>query len=159
MIIHLLDIAPWPSEEVRLQTIRAMEEQEAKQAQKQAEKNMTKAEKKLEKQAKKAEKKLEKEAKKAEKKLEKEAKKAEKKLEKQAKKAEKKMKKAEKKLEKQFNNFSAAPTKTITTIQECSDNNGEMQQASMPTGIIIAICASLVITLASAWFYRQRSTK
>jgi membrane protein involved in colicin uptake len=148
MIIHLLDIAPWPSEEVRLQTIRAMEEQEAKQAQKQAEKNMTKAEKKLEKQAKKAEKKLEKEAKKAEKKLEK-----------QAKKAEKKMKKAEKKLEKQFNNFSAAPTKTITTIQECSDNNGEMQQASMPTGIIIAICASLVITLASAWFYRQRSTK
>jgi len=148
MIIHLLDIAPWPSEEVRLQTIRAMEEQEAKQAQKQAEKNMTKAEKKLEKQAKKAEKKLEKEAKKAEKKLEK-----------QAKKAEKKMKKAEKKLEKQFNNFSAAPTKTITTIQECSDNNGEIQQASMPTGIIIAICASLVITLASAWFYRQRSTK
>ena len=148
MIIHLLDIAPWPSEEVRLQTIRAMEEQEAKQAQKQAEKNMKKAEKKLEKQAKKAEKKLEKEAKKAEKKLEK-----------QAKKAEKKMKKAEKKLEKQFNNFSAAPTKTITTIQECSDNNGEMQQASMPTGIIIAICASLVITLASAWFYRQRSTK
>lgn len=148
MIIHLLDIAPWPSEEVRLQTIRAMEEQEAKQAQKQAEKNMTKAEKKLEKQAKKAEKKLEKEVKKAEKKLEK-----------QAKKAEKKMKKAEKKLEKQFNNFSAAPTKTITTIQECSDNNGEMQQASMPTGIIIAICASLVIALASAWFYRQRSTK
>ena len=129
MIIHLLDIAPWPSEEVRLQTIRAMEEQEAKQAQKQAEKNMTKAEKKLEKQAKKAEKKLEKEAKKAEKKLY------------------------------SGGGISAAPTKTITTIQECSDNNGEMQQASMPTGIIIAICASLVIALASAWFYRQRSTK
>ncbi len=149
MIIHLLDIAPSPWSEVQRQAYEeAMNQREAKQAQK-----------RVEKQAKRAEKKLEKQAKKAEKKLEKEAKKAEKKLEKQAKKAEKKMKKAEKKLEKQFNNFSAAPTKTITTIQECSDNNGEMQQASMPTGIIIAICASLVITLASAWFYRQRSTK
>ena len=126
MIIHLLDIAPWPSEELRQKYIKAMEEKEAKQAQKKVEKQMKKAEKKLEK---------------------------------AAKKAEKKMKKAEKKLDKQFKNLSAAPTKTITTVQESTENNGEMHFASMPTGLILSVCASLLICLASAWYYRRRSTK
>jgi len=138
MIIHLLDIAPSPWSEVQRQAYEeAMNQREAKQAQKR----------------------VEKQAKRAEKKLEKQAKKAEKKLEKQAKKVEKKMKKTEKKMEKQFKDFSAAPAKTITTVQECTENNGEMQQASIPTGIIIAICASLVISLATAWLYRHHSTK
>ena len=149
MIIHLLDIAPSPWSEVQRQAYKeAMDQREAKQAQKRAEK-----------QARKAEKNLEKQAKKAEQKLEKQAKKTEKNLEKQAKKAEKKMKKAEKKLDKQFKNFSEAPTKTITTVQEGTENNSEVQYASMPTGLILSVCASLLICLASAWYYRRRSAK
>ena len=126
MIIHLLDIAPWPSEELRLKSIKAMEEREAKQAQKKVEKQMKKAEKKLEK---------------------------------AAKKAEKKMKKAEKKLDKQFKNLSEAPTKTITTVQECTENSGEMQYASIPIGLVLGVCASLLLCLGSAWYYCRRSTK
>lgn len=130
MIIQLLDIAPWPSEAQRQAAIQAMETREAKQAQKRAEKQAKKAEKKAEKQMKKAEKSVNKQKKR---------------IEKQA-----------KKLEKQF---SAAPTKTITTVQEGTENNGEMQYASMPIGLILAVSASLLICLASAWYYRRHSTK
>lgn len=134
MIIHLLDIAPWPNnyEELRIRQL-MQEEKDAKEQSK----AMKKAEKKAAKQAKRTEKKLKKEAKKA----------------------EKKMKKAEKKLKKQFKDLSAAPTKTITTVQEATANNSEMQYASMPTGLILAVCASLLISLASAWYYRRHTTK
>ena len=131
MIINLLDIAPYPWSDVQREVYeKAMDEREAKQAQKRAEKQAEKAAKKAEKAAKKQAKKIEKQTKKLEKKA--------------------------KKLEKQF---SAAPTKTITTVQECTENSGEMQYASMPVGLIVAVCASLLLCLASAWFYRRRSTK
>ena len=64
----------------------------------------------------------------------------------------KKMEKQGKKLEKQF---SATSVKTVTTVQEGTENYGEVQEASMPMGVIICLCASLVICLASAWFYRR----
>jgi len=134
MIIHLLDIAPMPSSFYR--RIEKESEKEVKKAEKEA--------KKAVKQMKKATKQAEKEAKKAEKQM----KKAQKKAEKQAKKAEK-----------QFKDFSAAPAKTITTIQERTETNSEMQYAAMPTGLVLSICASLLICLASAWYYRRRSSK
>ncbi|MCR5314649.1 MAG: hypothetical protein K6E52_01975 [Bacteroidaceae bacterium] len=134
MIIHLLDIAPMPSSFYR--RIERESEKEVKKAEKEA--------KKAVKQMKKATKQAEKEAKKAEKQM----KKAQKKAEKQAKKAEK-----------QFKDFSAAPAKTITTIQESTETNSEMQYAAMPTGLVLSICASLLICLASAWYYRRRSSK
>ncbi len=134
MIIHLLDIAPMPSSFYR--RIEQESEKEVKKAEKEA--------KKAVKQMKKATKQAEKEAKKAEKQM----KKAQKKAEKQAKKAEK-----------QFKDFSATPAKTITTIQERTETNSEMQYAAMPTGLVLSICASLLICLASAWYYRRRSSK
>lgn len=134
MIIHLLDIAPMPSSFYR--RIERESEKEVKKAEKEA--------KKAVKQMKKATKQAEKEAKKAEKQM----KKAQKKAEKQAKKAEK-----------QFKDFSAAPAKTITTIQERTETNSEMQYAAMPTGLVLSICASLLICLASAWYYRRRSSR
>ena len=87
--------------------------------------------------------------------IERESEKEVKKAEKEAKKAEKQAKKAEK----QFKDFSAAPAKTITTIQERTETNSEMQYAAMPTGLVLSICASLLICLASAWYYRRRSSK
>ncbi len=134
MIIHLLDIAPMPSSFYR--RIEQESEKEVKKAEKEA--------KKAVKQMKKATKQAEKEAKKAEKQM----KKAQKQAEKQAKKAEK-----------QFKDFSAAPAKTITTIQERTETNSEMQYAAMPTGLVLSICASLLICLASALYYRRRSSK
>lgn len=105
---------------------------------------------------------IEQESEKEVKKAEKEAKKAEKQMKKAQKQAEKQAKKAEKqakKAEKQFKDFSAAPAKTITTIQERTETNSEMQYAAMPTGLVLSICASLLICLASAWYYRRRSSK
>lgn len=134
MIIHLLDIAPMPSSFYR--RIEQESEKEVKKAEKEA--------KKAVKQMKKATKQAEKEAKKAEK---------------QMKKAQKQAEKQAKKVEKKFKDFSAAPAKTITTIQERTETNSEMQYASMPTGLVLSICASLLICLASAWYYRRRSSK
>lgn len=105
---------------------------------------------------------IEQESEKEVKKAEKEAKKAEKQMKKAQKQAEKQAKKAEKqakKAEKQFKDFSVAPAKTITTIQERTETNSEMQYAAMPTGLVLSICASLLICLASAWYYRRRSSK
>ena len=105
---------------------------------------------------------IEQESEKEVKKAEKEAKKAVKQMKKAQKQAEKQAKKAEKqakKAEKQFKDFSAAPAKTITTIQERTETNSEMQYAAMPTGLVLSICASLLICLASAWYYRRRSSK
>jgi cobalamin biosynthesis Mg chelatase CobN len=83
----------------------------------------------------KAEKKAEK-AKKAKKKAEKAKKKAEK-AKKKAEKAEKKAKKAEKRAQKDVKNLSQATC------------------AAMPTGIVLAVCASLLVCCGSAWFFRR----
>ena len=105
---------------------------------------------------------IERESEKEVKKAEKEAKKAVKQMKKAQKQAEKQAKKAEKqakKAEKQLKDFSAAPAKTITTTQERTEPNSEMHYAAMPTGLVLSICASLLICLASAWYYRRRSSK
>lgn len=109
------------------------------------------------KQGQKMQKKLKKKAEKAAKKAEKQAQKLKKKAEKEAKKAEKLQKKAEKQLKVQ--DLSAAPANTVTTVQTRQENNREPQQAAMPTGIILTVCASLILCMASAWLYRRRSAK
>ena len=95
----------------------------------------------------------EKEAKKAEKKALKAEKKMEKKMKKMEKKLEKAQKKAEKKMEKGFKNFSSIGT--TTTIDASSNPTAEASYAAMPVGAVLAICASLLICIGSAWLYRR----
>ena len=92
----------------------------------------------------------EKEALKAEKKMEKKMKKKMKKMEK---KLEKAQKKAEKKMEKGFKNFSSIGT--TTTIDASSNPTAEASYAAMPVGAVLAVCASLLICIGSAWLYRR----
>jgi len=95
----------------------------------------------------------EKEAKKAEKKALKAEKQMEKKMKKMEKKIEKTQKKAEKKMEKGFKNFSSIGT--TTTIDASSNPTAEASYAAMPVGAVLAICASLLICIGSAWLYRH----
>ena len=95
----------------------------------------------------------EKEAKKAEKKALKAEKKMEKKMKKMEKKIEKTQKKAEKKMEKGFKNFSSIGT--TTTIDTSSNPTAEASYAAMPVGAVLAVCASLLICIGSAWLYRR----
>ena len=95
----------------------------------------------------------EKEAKKAEKKALKAEKKMEKKMKKMEKKLEKAQKKAEKKMDKAFKNFSSIGTST--TIDASSHPTAEASYAAMPVGAVLAICASLLICIGSAWLYRR----
>lgn len=95
----------------------------------------------------------EKEAKKAEKKALKAEKKMEKKMKKMKKKLEKAQKKAEKKMDKAFKNFSSIGTST--TIDASSNPTAEASYAAMPVGAVLAICASLLICIGSAWLYRR----
>lgn len=95
----------------------------------------------------------EKEAKKAEKKALKAEKKMEKKMKKMEKKLEKAQKKAEKKMDKAFKNFSSIGT--TTTIDASSNPTAEASYAAMPVGAVLAICASLLICIGSAWLYRR----
>ena len=95
----------------------------------------------------------EKEAKKAEKKALKAEKQMEKKMKKMEKKIEKTQKKAEKKMEKGFKNFSSIGT--TTTIDASSNPTAEASYAAMPVGAVLAICASLLICIGSAWLYRR----
>lgn len=95
----------------------------------------------------------EKEAKKAEKKALKAEKKMEKKMKKMEKKLEKAQKKAEKKMDKAFKNFSSIGTST--TIDASSNPTAEASYAAMPVGAVLAICASLLIYIGSAWLYRR----
>lgn len=95
----------------------------------------------------------EKEAKKAEKKALKAEKKMEKKMKKMEKKLEKAQKKAEKKMDKAFKNFSSIGTST--TIDASSNPTAEASYAAMPVGAVLAICASLLICIGSAWLYRR----
>lgn len=99
----------------------------------------------------------EKEAKKAEKKALKAEKQMEKKMKKMEKKIEKTQKKAEKKMEKGFKNFSSIGT--TTTIDASSNPTAEASYAAMPVGAVLAVCASLLICIGSAWLYRRRSVK
>ena len=95
----------------------------------------------------------EKEAKKAEKKALKAEKKMEKKMKKMEKKLEKAQKKAEKKMDKAFKNFSSIGT--TTTIDASSNPTAEASYAAMPVGAVLAVCASLLICIGSAWLYRR----
>ena len=95
----------------------------------------------------------EKKALKAEKQMEKKMKKMEKKMKKMEKKIEKTQKKAEKKMEKGFKNFSSIGT--TTTIDTSSNPTAEASYAAMPVGAVLAICASLLICIGSAWLYRH----
>ena len=93
--------------------------------------------------------------KKAEQKARKKAEKARKKAEK---KAEKEKKKAEKQAQKEVKNLSQATPLTVTTIQEPAEQTSLATQAAMPTGVILTVCASLLVCFASAWLYgRHRS--
>ena len=141
MILNLLDIAPISSWE---QNQRAEARKKAELEKKQQE-ELLKEQEKAEKQAEKA--------KKAKKKAEKAKKKAEK-AKKKAEKAEKKAKKAEKQAQKDVKNLSQATT-TVTTVEVPENQACETTCAAMPTGIVLAVCASLLVCCGSAWFFRR----
>ena len=151
MVLNLLDVAPISSwEEIQRAEARKKAELEKKQYEKiQKEK---KKQEELQKQQEKAEKQAEK-TKKAKKKAEKAKKKAEK-AEKKAEKAEKKAKKAEKQAIKNVNNLSSAALGQ-TTVEVPAGQPCETNYASMPTGVVLAVCASLLICCGSAWFFRR----
>lgn len=141
MVINLLDIAPISSWE---QAQRAEARKKAELEKKQQE-ELLKEKEKTEKQAEKA--------KKAKKKAEKAKKKAEK-AKKKAEKAQKKAKKAEKQALKDAKNLSATAT-TMTTVEVPAGQACETTYAAMPTGVVLAVCASLLICFGSAWFFRR----
>lgn len=96
--------------------------------------------------------------------VDKKEKEAMKKAEKARKKAEKKAAKARKKAEKQAKknakNLSATTKGTTTTVDaSASVPAAEATYAAMPTGVVIAVCASLLICVGSAWLYRRWSMK
>ena len=139
----LLDIAPWPRETERVTPIKVVDEKEAKnwKLKKVETKEEAKARKKAEKAKRKAEKKAEKARKKAEKK------------------AEKARKKAEKKAKKNYKNLSSTSTGTVTTTETETTPTAEANYAAMPVGVVLAVCASLLICVGSAWLYRRRRVK
>ena len=140
MTINFLDIAPISSwERAQMVEARKKAEQEKKQQEK-----LQKEQEKAEKQAEKTEK--------AKKKAEKAKKKAEK-AKKKAEKAKKKAEKAEKKALKEMKDMSA--TATVTTVEVPAGQTCEPTCAAMPTGVVLAVCASLLICCGSAWFFRR----
>lgn len=55
-------------------------------------------------------------------------------------------------------NLSQATPLTVTTIQEPAEQTSLATQDAMPTGVILTVCASLLVCFASAWLYgRHRS--
>ena len=143
MVPHSPDIAPSPgwSRVIEQERDRAFAEKAAKKAEKKAEKAMKKAEKKAEKAMKKAEKKAEKARKKVEKK------------------AEKAAKKAEKEAKKTFKDLSTSAAGTVKTIDASSSApTTEASYAAMPVGVVLAVCASLLICIGSAWLYRRHQS-
>ena len=126
MVFHLLDIAPVPKDWEKIQ-------QATNKVKVQQEKELAKEEQLDEKAAKKA-------------------KKAEKKAQK---KAERAKKKAEKKAKKNVKNLSAATPKTVATVQVEANQPFAPVQAAMPTGVVLAVCASLMICFGAAWFSRR----
>ena len=95
-------------------------------------------------------------AEKAAKKAEKKAEKARKKIEK---KAEKVKKKAEKEAKKTFKDLSTSAAGTVKTIDASSSApTTEASYAAMPVGVVLAVCASLLICIGSAWLYRRHQS-
>lgn len=92
---------------------------------------------------------------KQEKQIEKPSKKEERAKRKAEKKAERAKKKTEKKVQKHSKDLSVATPTTVETVQVPSNQAPEPAQAAMPTGVVLAVCASLLICLGSAWFYRR----
>ena len=129
----MLDIAPIPRE------WRETQQEQTKQ-QKAEQKALEKAEKARDKVDQKAHRKAEKAKRKAEKK------------------AAKAKKKAEKQAKQQSQNLSLATPQTVTTIQVPAERAAEATQAAMPTGVVLAVCASLLVCFASAWLYGKRRT-
>lgn len=126
MTINLLDVVPYPRDYwEHQQRIAQKEKMEQEKAQVKEEKLSEKAKKKAEKAKRKAEKK-----------------------------AEKAKKKAEKKAKKNAKDLSATPVNTVATVQ-VPENQPVTTQAAMPTGVVLAVCASLLICFGSAWFYRR----
>ena len=70
------------------------------------------------------------------------------------KKAAKARKKAEKQAQKSAKSLSSAPATTIT-VEMPSGTTSEPPCAAMPAGIVLALCASLLVCCGSAWFYRR----
>ena len=133
MTINFLDVAPISSwERAQMVEARKKAEQEKKQQEK-----LQKEQEKLQKEQEKAEKQAEK--------TEKAKKKAEK--------AKKKAEKAEKKALKEMKDMSA--TATVTTVEVPAGQTCEPTCAAMPTGVVLAVCASLLICCGSAWFFRR----
>ena len=132
MVLNLLDIIVEPRERYQGNSHRNNPEQEIAKEIKQ-----TKAQEK------------------AEKKAQKKAKKAQKKLEKAQKKAEKAKQKAAHKNQQSTKDLSSMPTGTVTTVDAPSTPIAEASHAAMPTGIVLAVCASLLVCVGSAWFYRR----
>jgi len=128
----LLDIAPWPRETERVTPIKVVDEKEAKNWK--LKKVETKEEAKARKKAEKAKRKAEK-------------------------KAEKARKKAEKKAKKNYKNLSSTSTGTVTTTETETTPTAEANYAAMPVGVVLAVCASLLICVGSAWLYRRRRVK
>ena len=71
------------------------------------------------------------------------------------KKAERAKKKAEKKAQKHSKDLSATQVSTVATVEVPAGQACQTTQAAMPTGVVLAVCASLLICFGSAWFYRR----
>ena len=126
MTIQLLDIAPYPRDWDQQQQLSYREKMDKAKELRKEEQLTEKAKKKAEKAKKKAEKK-----------------------------AAKAKKKAEKKAQKHVKDLSAATPKTIATVQVPSNQGAQPILAAMPTGVVLAVCASLMICFGSAWFCRR----
>ncbi len=151
MVLYLLDVAPISSwEQIQRAEARKKAELEKKQYEKMMQEK--KQQEELQKQQEKAENRAKK-AHKAKKKAEKAKKKAEK-AKKKAEKAEKKAKKAEKQAIKNVKNLSSAALGQ-TTVEVPAGQPCETACAAMPTGVVLTVCASLLICCGSAWFFRR----
>lgn len=160
MNLYLSDIAPIGNEELQqyqqqLQKERQQQLQQNEKTQKKklkAEKNLSKAQKKVEKAQLKGEK--------AKKQVEKAQQKSQK-AQKQIEKAQKDVEKAQKELQKfnlqAANGTTNTPASTVASVQV--PQGPAVEHAAMPTGIVLSICASLLLSLGSAWLYRRSSSR
>lgn len=126
----MLDIAPWPKENGQPITDR----HQIKEVQKER---------------------------KAEKKAWKKRKKAEKKAAKEQKKLEKAREKAQKKAAgKETKSLSSNSLQVTTaTVQVPASPASAPIEAALPTGVVLAVCASLLICFGSAWLYGRNRCK
>lgn len=157
MVLQLLDVIPIsPVEYQQREEARERAKLEKQQQQeKSLEEKSLKEKKKAEKKAAKTEKKAVKAEKKAEK-LEKKAAKAKKNAVEARKKATEAKEKAESQTLKSEKDLSVASVPSVATIQIPEGiDYGSACEAAMPTGVVLAVCASLLVCFGSAWFYRR----